>query len=264
MKLNETFAELRKKNQAALTGFITVGYPDCGSTIEIANAMIKGGIDILELGLPFSDPLADGKTIQHANDYSIKFGMTPDLFFETAKKITGVPKVCLTYYNLVLQRSVERFTHDCKLSGIAGLIVPDLPLEEADPLRCACKENGVDLILLAAYTTTDERLKQINEASEGFLYVVALMGVTGSRKNVSEKLGPFIQRIRSCGSKLPLLTGFGMSAPEHVRKAVDLGADGVIVGSAFIDLVTINLGDMPRMLGRVEAFAKSLKAETYK
>ncbi len=262
MTLEAKFRELKEKKERALIGFITAGDPTPGDTIEIAETLISGGVDILELGLPFSDPIADGPTIQKASERSLKAGMNPDLYFEIAKEIENIPKVCLTYYNLVLQRGLERFIQDCIESGIDGLIVPDLPVEEASPLLNTCSRYDVNLIFLVAPTTTGDRLEKILKVSSGFLYVVSLLGVTGARKDLSESVKPLIRKIKKTSEKIPLAVGFGISKPEHIREVINAGADGAIVGSAFIRVIEENIEDKKQALVKLGKFTRELKEAT--
>jgi tryptophan synthase alpha chain len=265
MRLEEKFKELKERKEKALVGFVTAGYPTAEDTKEIADALIKGGVDILELGLPFSDPIADGVTIQRASESSLRAGMNPDLYFEVAAGIKGVEKVCLTYYNLVLQRGLEEFVRDCESAGIAGLVVPDLPVEESKPLLRICEVHETDLIFLIAPTTTKERIAKILDAASGFIYVVSLLGVTGAREKLSDSISPHIRRIKemelSMDRPVPLAVGFGISKPEHVRAVCEV-ADGAIVGSAFIRIIEEGLRSEEDMLRKIEGFAKSLKAGT--
>ena len=262
MKLKDKFAQLKKKKEGALIGFVTAGDPRPEDTPEIARAMIRGGIDILEFGLPFSDPVADGPVIQKAGERALSAGMNPGIFFEMAGNIRDVPKAVLTYYNIVLQRGLDKFTADCARTGIDGLVIPDLPLEEAGPLLAACKKNRVCLIMLVAPTTTDERLKKILAVADGFLYVVSVAGVTGPRKDLSNQVESLVARIKKSSGNLPLAVGFGISTPEHVKEVIGAGADGAIVGSAFERIIEANLQDKKKMLMELERFAKDLKAAT--
>jgi tryptophan synthase alpha chain len=265
MTLEEKFKELREKKEKALIGFITAGYPSADDTTKIADAVIKGGVDILELGLPFSDPIADGVTIQRASESSLSGGMNPDLYFDVVSGIKGVEKVCLTYYNLVLQRGLEQFVNDCESAGIKGLIVPDLPVEESKPLLTVCEGYETDLIFLAAPTTSDKRMAKILDAASGFIYAVSLLGVTGEREELSESIRPLIGRLRGMelarDRRVPLAVGFGISKPEHVRTVCRV-ADGAIVGSAFIRIIEKELESEEAMLRTIGAFARSLKAAT--
>ncbi|MBN2251754.1 MAG: tryptophan synthase subunit alpha [Candidatus Altiarchaeota archaeon] len=262
MNLSDRLKDLKKKKEGALIGFITTGDPAPDDTVEIANALIKGGIDVLELGLPFSDPVADGPVIQKAGERAISAGMNTDVYFRIAKKIKNIPKACMTYYNLVLQRGLERFADDCIKAGISGLIIPDLPLEEAGELLSVCKKKRISLIFFAAPTTTDERLGKTLREAGGFLYVVSVTGVTGERKELSTGVGPLIKRIKKKSGELPLAVGFGISKPKHARDVISSGADAAIVGSAFIRIIEKDRDNRKEMLARLEAFARELKDAT--
>ncbi len=251
-----------------MVGFVTAGYPSADDTPEIARAMVKGGVDILELGLPFSDPIADGVTIQRASERSLEVGMNTDVYFEVAAGIKGVEKVCLTYYNLVLQRGLEGFIAECESAGIKGLVVPDLPVEESKPLLRICdRHDETDLIFLIAPTTTEKRMARILDVASGFVYVVSLLGVTGAREHISDAIHPLIRRIREVKSSVsvPLAVGFGISKPEHVRTVCEV-ADGAIVGSAFIRLIEKGLESKSKskagMLREIEGYTRNLKAGT--
>ncbi len=265
MRLEEKFEELRKRKERALIGFVTAGYPTAEDTLEIARAMVKGGVDILELGLPFSDPIADGVTIQRASERSLEAGMNSDVYFEVAAGIKGVEKVCLTYYNLVLQRGLEDFIADCESAGIKGLVVPDLPVEESKPLLRICDRHETDLIFLIAPTTTEKRMARILDVASGFVYVVSLLGVTGAREQISDAIHPLIRRIREVKTSVsvPLAVGFGISKPEHVRTVCEV-ADGAIVGSAFIRLIEKGLESKSKagMLREIEEYTRGLKTGT--
>ncbi len=265
MRLEEKFKELKERKEKALIGFVTAGYPTADDTPEIARAMVKGGVDILELGLPFSDPIADGVTIQRASERSLEAGMNTDVYFEVAAGIKGVEKVCLTYYNLVLQRGLEDFIADCESAGIKGLVVPDLPVEESKPLLRICDRHETDLIFLIAPTTTEKRMARILDVASGFVYVVSLLGVTGAREHISDAIHPLIRRIREVKSSVsvPLAVGFGISKPEHVRTVCEV-ADGAIVGSAFIRLIEKGLESESKasMLREIEEYTRSLKTGT--
>ena len=263
MKIQEKFSELKKRKEGALIGYVMAGDPSPEPTVDIANALITGGVDILELGLPFSDPIADGPTIQKSGGRALKAGMNPDTYFDIVKKIDSkIPLVCMTYYNLILQRGLDKFTKDCNNSGISGLIVPDLPIEESQPLLEECKNSDIDLIFLVASTTTEERMKKILDSATGFLYVVSLLGVTGARDSLSEGIKPTLDGIRKQNPKIPLAVGFGISKPEHVKEVLGSGADGVIVGSALVKIIEDNLDNKEKILHDLEEFAKKLKDST--
>ncbi len=263
MKLREKFRELEERKEGALIGFVTAGDPSTEASEEIIDSLIEGGVDILELGLPFSDPIADGPIIQKSAERALKGGMNPDIYFNIAKNIKAdIPLVCLTYYNLVLQRGLERFVSDCVDSGISALIVPDLPIEEAEPLLEYCRKYEVDFIFLAAPTTTDKRLRKILDEATGFLYVVGLLGVTGVREEFSDTIKPTLEKVRSLKPKIPLAVGFGISKPEHVRGVLEAGAQGAIVGSAFVKLVNENSKDAAKAAERIRELCVELKNAT--
>ncbi len=267
MKIQEKFLELKNKNEGALIGFVTAGYPTTDDTIDIIDSLIGGGVDIIELGLPFSDPIADGQTIQKASEMALKSGMNPDIYFKIVKEIDAeIPMICLTYYNLILQRGLKRFVRDCRDSGISGLIVPDLPIEESESLLKSCTDYGVDLIFLIAPTTTEKRLRMIMEKARGFLYVVSLLGVTGARRELSKTIKPTIDKVKKIGkvsnNNIPIAVGFGISKPEHVRKILNMGAEGVIVGSAFVKIIDENKSNINIIKKRIEEFCRELKHAT--
>jgi len=222
----------------ALIGYITAGYPDIKATPEIAVALAKNGCDIIELGIPFSDPLADGATIQKSSYESLLKGTTPQACLEIAaevrKKVT-VPLLFMTYYNPVLNYGLDPFCQSCINAGINGLIVPDLPPEEGTELEAITRESGLDLVYLLAPTSTEDRITTISERSRGFIYIVSLTGITGTRDTLPPELEGFVHRVRQ-KAKQPLCVGFGIATPEHARRVAAI-ADGVIVGSRIIQLI---------------------------
>ncbi|MCW7078333.1 MAG: tryptophan synthase subunit alpha [Canidatus Methanoxibalbensis ujae] len=280
MAIERVFERLRREGERALIGFITAGYPSAELTPAVASALIDGGVDILEIGLPFSDPIADGVTIQRASEHSLKAGMNTDLYFEVASQIKGVEKVCLSYYNLVLRRKTERFIEECISAGISGIIVPDLPVEEASDMLKASKNYDFDVIFLVSPTTTERRIAKILNVSSGFIYVVSLLGVTGVRERLSDAISPTIHRIRRVQSaekiSIPVAVGFGISREDHVRAVCEI-ADGAIVGSAFIKIMEEHMhsGELKRadklhafedtknMLADLKNFAQRLKKATH-
>lgn len=260
-RIGAKFEELGSKGEGALISFVTAGDPNPELTPRIVQALAKYA-DIVELGIPFSDPIADGPTIQGATDRALKAGTTPESVRKIIRQIrrtSDVPLVVLTYYNIVFKRGVDKFVRDFTASGMDGIIIPDLPVEEAGEVLRATKKYGADLILLVAPTTTPERLKRICDVSSGFLYIVSLLGVTGARKRLSGLVKPLIADVRKT-SRVPIAVGFGISKPEHVKEVIEAGADGAIVGSAFVNLIAKNLGDRQRMLRELDQFGKTLKA----
>jgi tryptophan synthase alpha chain len=262
-RISAKFKNLNKKGEGALIAFVTAGDPKPELTPKIVETLAKH-TDIIELGIPFSDPIADGPTIQMASDRALKSGTTPETVREIIKnvrKINDVPLVVMTYYNIVFKRGVDEFVKSYAAAGMDGIIVPDLPVEEAGELLKATRRHGVDLILMVAPTTTTERLKLICGTSSGFLYLVSLLGVTGARENLSDSVGVLISNVRKV-SRVPIAVGFGISSPEHVAKIIKSGASGAIVGSAFVNLIAKHQKNERRMLKELDEFGKSLKAAT--
>jgi len=253
MRISEKFSELKKKKEGALIAYICAGDPTPSATKEYVTALVRGGADIIEIGLPFSDPTADGPTIQAGIERALNGGMTPDIYFKTVASLKmHIPLVVMTYYNIIFKRGLEKFVKDCASSGISGIIVPDLPPEESGELGGFCKKNEVDLIFLVAPTTTDERLKRILAEGKGFIYLVARLGVTGARSDVALSTRKLIERVKTT---TPKAVGFGISNGKQAAEIIHAGADGVIVGSAFVDIIASGK-DVPE---RLEALARELK-----
>lgn len=235
-RIHTTFTHLRAQGRAALMPYLMLGYPERGAECELAPALEQAGADLFELGMPFSDPLADGATIQRASERALQNGVRPADVIESIRAIRarGVQAalVPMGYYNPFLQYGLERFTRDAAAAGADGLIIPDLPPEEAERCQAACADAGLDLICFVAPTTPEERIEQIVGIASGFLYCVALTGVTGARNELWSGLPEFLQRVRR-HTDLPLVVGFGISSAEHVRQ-VSQYADGAIVASALI------------------------------
>lgn len=262
-RISTKFEKLKQKGEGALIAFVTAGDPKLELTPKIVETLAKHA-DIVELGIPFSDPIADGPTIQGAADRALASGTTPETVQEMIEKIRGtndVPLVVLTYYNIVFKRGVDNFIKSFAAVGMDGIIIPDLPVEEAGELLKVTKRHGVDLVLLVAPTTTPERLGRICGASSGFLYIVSLLGVTGAREKLSDLVRPLIVDVRKV-SRVPIAVGFGISKPEHVAEVIKCGADGAIVGSAFVNLIAKNQGNERRMLKELNTLGKSLKVAT--
>ena len=264
----EVFQKLKAQGDGALVGYVTGGDPKPEFTPMIAKALIKGGVDILELGVPFSDPIADGPTIQAASVRALQAGTTLKMVLGIAgevKKKHSVPVVILTYFNPVFRMGMERFFRLAKSFGVDGVVVPDLPVEEAEAYREAARSCGVDTVFLAAPSTSNKRLRNIVKSTSGFLYVVSHFGVTGTRETVETSTVQLIKRVLpfTCG-RVPLAVGFGVSKPEHAKLIVQSGADGVIVGSAFVNIVNKYQGNVGRMLEELEVTARKLKNATRK
>jgi tryptophan synthase alpha chain len=263
--IKEAFQKTKAQGNGALIGYVTAGDPKPDLTPKIADALIRGGVDILELGLPFSDPIADGPTIQAASVRALAAGTTPLKVLQIAREIRrshDIPVVIMTYYNPVFRIGLEKFCSLAKECTVDGLIVPDLPVEEAGEYREAATNFGLDTIFLAAPSTSHERLKRIVECSSGFLYLVSHFGVTGAKPAVEGSTIQLIKRVLAFGSgKIPLAVGFGVSKPEHVKRLISAGADGVIVGSAFVNLIRANR-EIDVLLKELEAAASELKKAT--
>lgn len=253
-RIDSIFATPQHK---ALIAYLTVGYPSIEATLEVVPALVKGGCDMIELGIPFSDPLADGTTIQRASHRALEQGVTPKLCLEVARKLrqrVDAPLVFMSYYNPLLHYGLESFCAASKAAGIDGLIVPDLPPEEGSELEGLTERHGLDLIYLIAPTTTEERLRLVADRSRGFIYVVSLRGVTGAREALPTDLEGFIARVRGITSQ-PLCVGFGIATAEQAHRVATL-ADGVIVGSRIVDIVESS----DRPAAAAEAFVRQLKS----
>ncbi|MCX9011131.1 MAG: tryptophan synthase subunit alpha [Candidatus Methanoperedens sp.] len=256
MRINEKFKELQKKNEGALIAYICAGDPTPEDTKRYVVSLIKGGADIIELGMPFSDPVADGPTIQAGIERALNGGMTPDAYFKLVRSLkVNIPLVVMTYYNLLFKRGLERFVQDCASSGISGIIVPDLPAEEAGELAGLCKKHGIDLIFLVAPTTTEARMERILAQGTGFIYLVARLGVTGARADVAGSTRELIGRVKT---RTPRAVGFGISSGKQAAEIIRAGAEGVIVGSAFVEIIA-SRKDVEQ---RLEALAGELKEGT--
>lgn len=259
------FKRLEKSNEAALIPYLTVGYPSLEITRRLVPVLAQHGADMIELGVPFSDPLADGATVQRASNAALEQGVTLSNCLNMAaeaRRSTEVPLLFMSYFNPIFKYGLNRFVRECARAGGDGLIIPDLPPEEAGDLKAECEEYGVDLIFLVAPTSTAERLARVSEMASGFIYCVSLTGVTGARTEMSHDVSEMLARVRQ-HTDLPLAVGFGISKPEHVAQVVrEAGADGAVVGSALINLIE-NLSDDDLTEG-VSKYIRNLKAATAK
>jgi tryptophan synthase alpha chain len=250
---------LKQEGSKALITYIAAGDPDLSTTAGLAVSLEKAGADIIELGIPFSDPLADGPTIQRASQRALSSGCTVNKVLSMVKELrkkVSVPIVFMTYYNLVLNHGVDKFVKDSVKCGADGLIVPDLPIEESASLEKSADRAGFDIIQLAAPTTSISRFRDISSRSRGFIYYVSVTGVTGARKDLPPKMRTAVNLIRRTAD-LPVCVGFGVSSPAQARKVAGM-ADGVIVGSAIIKIIEKNLRSKRKMVREVGKFASSL------
>jgi tryptophan synthase alpha chain len=264
-EISKTFQKAKAQGNGLLIGYIMAGDPNPGLTPKIADALINGGVDILELGLPFSDPIADGPAIQAASVRALASGTTPMKVLELVKKIKSkhdLPIVVMTYYNPLFRIGLQKFLSLAKDFKVDGFIVPDLPMEEAGDFRKVAKSHCLDTIFLVAPSTSNERLCRIVGCSSGFLYLVSHFGVTGAKTTVEASTFQFIKRVVPfTKGKIPLSVGFGISKPEHIRQIIAGGADAAIVGSAFINIIQ-NSKSTTSMLKHLQAAAQELKAAT--
>jgi len=245
-----------KKDHKAFVAYVTVGYPSMWATLQAVPLLAECGCDIIELGIPFSDPLADGTTIQKASFDALQNGVTPQTCLETAQKLrlkTDIPLVFMSYYNPIFHYGVEKFCAECEKVGVDGLIIPDLPPEEGATLGKATQKHELDLIYLLAPTSTDERMKLIAQKSSGFIYLVSVTGVTGARTELPQELSSFVARVKQATDK-PLCVGFGISTLEQAKQVADI-SDGVIIGSRIIQLLESGIS-----LDSLRKFATELRA----
>lgn len=263
--INQKFKQLRSKNEAALIGYTMIGIPSPNGTLNIVNSMIKGGVDILELGLPFSDPIADGPTIQDASNRALNLGINTDNAFKIIEQLRNehkIPLVLLTYYNPIYRMGLERFFQKASNVGVNGIIVPDLPFEESKEYCKTANKYSLDTIFLTSPATSFDRLERIVNVTSGFLYLVSIYGVTGARKKVESSAIKLVKDVKKfVMNRCNLAVGFGISSPTHIQEFISAGADGIIIGSAFIKLINQKIPES-KILKQVEEFTKSLKEAT--
>ena len=261
--IKNVFKASKIKKQGVLIGYITAVDPNPKNTPFIADMLIEGGVDILELGIPFSDPIADGPTIQAASLRALNAGTTPKQVLEIAGKIKKkheTPIAILTYYNPIFKMGLENFFNLLKKNSIDGVVIPDLPIEEAMEYCAIARKYSVDTIFLATPSTSEKRLIKIIKNSSGFLYLVSHFGVTGTQEKLQESTIELIKKILpKTINKIPLAVGFGISTPSQAKSIFKNGSDGVIVGSAFVKIIQENLQNQEIMLKRIKKFAYDLK-----
>jgi tryptophan synthase alpha chain len=245
--------------RAALMPYMMGGFPDLDISRRIGEAYADGGADLVELGIPFSDPLADGPVVHAAGTAALRAGATTHGVLAIGRALAErVPVVAMVYANLVMARGLERFVDDLATHGLSGLIVPDLPLEESDAVRAACEAAGLALVPLVAPTTPDERMARIGASARGFLYAVSVTGTTGERVALAQAFAEIVGRAKAC-TEVPVAVGFGIGTPEQAREAAAAGADGVIVGSRLVRAAA-QADDAPAAVhALVTQFAKALR-----
>lgn len=262
-KITQAFERAKREKRGAFIPYFMCGYPTASQSVELVLATAVGGADIIELGMPFSDPLADGATIQHAGYVALERGMTISGCMNVARQVSArsnVPLLLMGYYNPLMAYGIERFCQAAASSGVCGLIIPDLPIEEAGPLQQAAHKHGLALVFLVPPTASNERIAQIVQVAaqepKGFLYCVSLSGVTGSRTTLPPDLQQFVSRVYGYTKAydLPIVVGFGLSTPEHIREVTGY-ADGAAVGSAIVHLI-----DQHEESEQVEAVKKYIES----
>lgn len=261
-RIEERFQELRQKNEKALVCFVTAGDPDLRTTEAVVLELAAAGVDIVEIGIPFSDPLADGPSIQAASQRALDGGVTPKAVLEMLRRVrskTDLPLVLMTYFNPVHKMGLGKFAGDAASAGTDGVIMTDLPPEEAADWKAAATTAGLDTIFLLAPTSTQDRIDRVAAMGSGFVYCVSRTGVTGARSELPADVRSLVERIRSSTAK-PLVVGFGVSGPEQVKE-ICRWADGAVVGSALVDLIASRRGS-DGLLAEVREFASALKEAT--
>jgi tryptophan synthase alpha chain len=264
-RIEKRFAQLKADKRAGLVAYVTAGDPNAETGYEILKGLPAAGADLIELGMPFTDPMADGPSVQLAGQRALKAGITVDATFDMVRRFRkevsdDTPILLMGYYNLVYQRGVERFCQDAAAAGVDGFILVDLPPEEAEALKPHAVANGLDTVLLTAPTTDDKRLPAVLKFSSGFVYFVSVLGITGTKSATEESVRSHVERIKR-HTRLPVGVGFGIKTPEQAA-AVARHADAAVVGSAIVDQVKVALDahgkPKPDLVPNLLAFVKSL------
>jgi len=263
-RIKNKFLELKQKNEKALIAYIMVGYPNEKSTISAIKGLVKGGADIIELGFPFSDPIADGPVIQNASNVSLNKGTKIEKFFQIIKKIrkeTDIPLVLMTYTNILYRIGYEKFMQKAKNVGIDGFILPDMSIEESKDYVNSARKNKLDTIFLISPNTSKERIIKILKATSGFLYLVSMYGTTGMQTTIQKYTIDAVKKTkRVVNKKKPVGVGFGINTPQDAKKFLSLGVDAIIVGSAFLRL--IEKTPAKKIESKIINFTKRLKNTT--
>ncbi len=257
----DVFAELKQANRAALIPFFVVGDPDFDASLSVVKAAIDGGADILELGIPFSDPIADGPTIQKADIRSLSSGMTVARaleFIRQVKAYKDIPIGLLMYYNLVYQYGTEKFFRDFHDAGVNSVLIADLSIDDADEITGPASSAGLETVFMVTPNTTQQRMELVASRTTGFIYTVSLLGVTGSRESLSSSVEGLVAKLKGL-TDVPVCVGFGISKPEHAVAVASAGADGVIIGSRIVKVIEENLDDSQKMIGEISAFVGDVR-----
>lgn len=250
------------RDRAALIPFFVLGDPDYDVSLAVIKTAIDAGADILELGIPFSDPIADGPTIQKADIRALNAGMTCCRALDLIRDIKAyadIPVGLLMYYNLICHYGPDRFFRDAAAAGVNSVLVADVSVDDADEVALPSRAAGLDTVFMVTPITADARIRRVAEASTGFIYTVSLLGVTGARSELSDTIGALVQRIKAV-TNTPVCVGFGISKPEHAAAVANRGADGVIIGSRIVRMIEENLDDPTRMASEVGGFIREVKA----
>lgn len=262
-RLLKKIREARYKRRKLFSAFLTLGYPNLQTTEKLIVGFAERGVDMVELGFPFSDPLADGPTIQYSSEQALRRGVRPEDAFRLVRRLrqrgVEIPLIFFSYLNPIFHLGESAFPRHLKAAGFDGLIVPDCPPEEDRPLWKACRHQGISPIFLIAPTTSPSRARKIFAGSEGFVYYVSLRGVTGARQSLARDLKANLKALKRLGRK-PILVGFGVSSPGQVRKIGRMG-DGVIVGSALVDAIRHSRGNIHKVFSFVESLMRPLRNE---
>jgi tryptophan synthase alpha chain len=257
----QVFSELTELNRVALIPFFVIGDPDFDTSVQIVKTAIDAGADILELGIPFSDPIADGPTIQKADIRARNAGMNLAKgleFIHKVKDYKDIPIGLLMYYNLIYQYGAEKFFEDFRRAGVNSVLVADLSIDDADEIIAPAASAGLDTVFMVTPNTAAERRELIASKTTGFIYTVSLLGVTGSREKLSDMVEGLVAKLKKLTS-VPVCVGFGISKPEHAAAMASAGADGVIIGSKIVQLIEDNLGNKEKMLANISAFINDVK-----
>jgi len=258
----QVFSELTEQNRAALIPFFVIGDPDFDTSQAIVKTAIDAGADILELGIPFSDPIADGPTIQKADVRARNAGMNVQRALEFIRKVKDykdIPIGLLMYYNLIYQYGTEKFFSDFHQAGVNSILVADLSIDDADEITGPAASAGLDTVFMVTPNTATERMKLIASKTTGFIYTVSLLGVTGSREKLSDTIEGLVGKLKKLTS-VPVCVGFGISKPEHAAIVASAGADGVIIGSKIVDLIEKNLGNKEKGMAEISTFLSEVKS----
>jgi tryptophan synthase alpha chain len=259
-RIEAAFNRLRQEHRGGMVTYVTSGDPDADTSVKILAALAKGGADVLEVGVPFSDPLADGPVIQRATERALASGMTLRGTLDVVRRVrqdVDTPIVLFTYANPVLRMDPRVFAREAKQAGVDGVLILDYPVEEAEPLRAPLLEAGLDPIFLISPTTTEARIRRSSELGRGFLYLISRLGVTGVRDRLADDVTRLVERVRA-HSSLPVALGFGISSPEHVAKACE-AADAAVVGSALVSVIAEH-GSAPDVAERAGEYVRWLKS----